>query len=593
MNVRHLALALLLVAGFAGISDTAAAQSDPAVELLWGVKIPMRDGVKLSATVYRPRGTAERLPVIFTFTPYIGDSYHDRAMYFARNGYVYALVDVRGRGNSEGRFEPFANEGRDGYDAVEWLAAQPWSNGKVAMWGGSYAGFDQWAALKEAPPHLVTIVPAAAAYPGYDFPNFQNIFSTYFIQWLTYTSGVTPNRNLFNEGSLWTDVFADLYTKHTPYRELDRVAGNTSTTFQAALAHPVPDAYWDAMTPTADQYRRMNVPILTITGHYDGDQPGALHYYRQFMQYASPEARAKHYLIIGPWDHAGTRTPNAEVGGLKFGAASVLDLNKLHKEWYDWTMKGGPKPEFLKKPVAYYVTGAKEEWKYADSLDQVATETRTLYLASEDGRAQDVFRSGSLVAEKPVAGGKPDAYVYDPLDVRPAELQRTASEKYLVDQTGVMNLNGNGVVYHSAPFGEETEISGPVRVTLWIAMDVPDTDLEVDLYEVLKDGSSVALTSDVKRARYRESLRAEKLVAAGEVLPYKFETFTWVSRRLAKGSRLRLVVTCPNTIGLEKNYNSGKPVAGETASDARTAHVLVYHDAEHPSALDLPVVRAK
>jgi hypothetical protein len=121
-------------------------------------------------------------------------------------------------------------------------------------------------------------------------------------------------------------------------------------------------------------------------------------------------------------------------------------------------------------------------------------------------------------------------------------------------------------------------------------MDVPDTDLEVDLYEVLKDGSSVALTSDVKRARYRESLRAEKLVTAGEVLPYKFETFTWVSRRLAKGSRLRLVVTCPNTIGLEKNYNSGKPVAGETAADARTAHVLVYHDAEHPSALELPVV---
>ncbi len=588
MKARHIALALVLAAGFA---TAAAAQTPAPVEISWGVKIPARDGARLNATVYRPRGSTERLPVVFTLTPYIGDSYHERAMYFARNGYVYALVDCRGRGNSEGRFEPFANDAKDGYDVVEWLAAQPWSNGKVAMWGGSYAGFDQWATLKEAPPHLATIVPAAAAYPGYDFPIFNNVFSTYFIQWLTYTSGVTPNRNLFNEGGLWSDVFAELYRKHTPYRELDRVAGNTSTTFQLALSHPTPDAYWDAMTPTPEQYRRMNVPILTITGHYDGDQPGALHYYKHFMEHASPEARAKHYLVVGPWDHAGTRTPNPQVGGLTFAASSTLDLNKLHKEWYDWTMKNGPKPEFLKKPVAYFVTGASEEWKYAESLDRVATETRTYYLASEDGRANDVFRSGSLVGAKPAGASKPDAFVYDPLDVRPAELQLAGAPNYLTDQTAVMNLGANGVVYHSAPFADDTELSGPVRATLWLGLDVPDTDLGVDLYEILKDGSSVLLASDIKRARYRESLRQEKLVTTGEPLAYRFDTFTWISRRIARGSRLRLVVSCLNSINVQKNYNSAKPVAEQSASDARTAHVSVFHDAARPSALELPVVR--
>jgi putative CocE/NonD family hydrolase len=556
---------------------------------VWGARIPARDGVKLNATIYRPRGATGKLPTIFTFTPYVGDSYHDRAMYFARNGYAYALVDVRGRGNSEGRFEPFANEARDGYDVVEWLAAQPWSDGKVAMWGGSYAGFDQWATLKEAPPHLTTIVPAAAAYPGYDFPIFNNVFSTYFIQWLTYTSGATPNSKLFNEGSLWTEVFSDLYTQHVPYERLDRVAGNMSTTFRLALAHPTPDAYWDAMTPTPDQYRRMNVPILTITGHYDGDQPGALHYYRQFMEYASPEARAKHFLVVGPWDHAGTRTPNAQVGGLTFGPASVLDLNALHKAWYDWTMKGGPKPEFLKSPVAYYVTGANEGWRYADALDRVATSTRTLYLASEDGRADDPFRSGALVDAKPAGASKPDAFVYDPLDVSPLELQRAAGPSYLTDQTDVMNLGGNGAVYHSAPFAADVELSGPVRLTAWIALDVPDTDLAVSVYEILRDGSSVLLTSDLKRARYRESLREAKPVPPGEAIAYRFDTFTWVSRRIARGSRLRLVVSCPNTMALEKNYNSGKPVASETAADARTAHVTLFHDAARPSALELPV----
>src|SRR5262249_12459451 len=160
---------------------------------LWAVKIPLRDGVKLNATVYKPKAMKEPSPVVFTLTPYIADTYHERGLYFARHGYVFALVDVRGRGNSEGRFEPFANEGRDGHDAVEWLARQPWCNGRVAMWGGSYAGFDQWATLKEFPPHLATIVPAAAAHPGVDFPAFKNIPTSYLIQWLTLTSGTTPN----------------------------------------------------------------------------------------------------------------------------------------------------------------------------------------------------------------------------------------------------------------------------------------------------------------------------------------------------------------------------------------------------------------
>jgi putative CocE/NonD family hydrolase len=128
------------------------------VDMLWGVKIPMRDGVHLNATVFKPKAMPAPLPVVFTLTPYIADSYEDRASCFARHGYVFALVDVRGRGNAEGAFEPFANEARDGYDIVEWLARQPWPNGKVAMWGGSYAGFDQWATLKEHPPHLATIV---------------------------------------------------------------------------------------------------------------------------------------------------------------------------------------------------------------------------------------------------------------------------------------------------------------------------------------------------------------------------------------------------------------------------------------------------
>lgn len=559
------------------------------VDLLWAVKIPMRDGVKLDATVYRPHDQKEPLPVIFTLTPYISDTYLERASYFAKNGYVFALVDVRGRGNSEGRFEPFANEGRDGHDIVEWLAQQPWCDGKVTMWGGSYAGFDQWSTLKEFPPHLKTIVPAAAAHAAVDFPFFHNVFTSYVIQWLTFTSGVTGNNNLFGNSDFWAGKFTDLYMKHRPFKDLEQVVGNTSTYFQKWVEHPTPDAYWSAMAPTPEDYTRINVPILTITGHYDGDQAGAMTYYRRHMQYGTAEAKAQHYLIIGPWDHAGTRTPKKEVGGLTFGEASVLDLNNLHKQWYDWTLKNGKKPEFLKKRVAYYVPGA-EVWKYADSLEVIPNETRRLYLSSRDGYANEVFQSGTLTTQEP-GREPPDKYIYDPLDTRPAALQQKPAPSYLTDQTEVQNLFGNGLVYHSEPFPEDTEITGFLKLVAWITMDVPDTDFAVGVYEIKSDGTSIQLTGDLMRARYRESLTQEKLLAEGQINRYEFNGFQFFSRRIAKGSRLRLVLACPNSIQLEKNYNSGGVVAMESGKDAHTAHIAVYHDAQHASFLELPIVK--
>ncbi len=569
-----------------------AADSSPReVDMQWGVKIPLRDGLHLNATIYRPHEQKEALPVIFTLTPYIGDSYLDRATYFSQNGYVYALVDVRGRGNSEGAFEPFANEGRDGYDVVEWLAKQPWCNGKVAMWGGSYAGFDQWATLKEFPPHLATIVPAAAAHAGVDFPFFHNVFSSYDMQWLTFTSGVTGNTNTFGSSTFWTAKFTQLYLSHTPFQDLDRVVGNSSTVFRKWLEHPTPDAYWVAMAPTEADYKRMDIPILTITGHYDGDQPGAMTYYRRHMQYGTAAAKDKHYLIIGPWDHPGTRTPKKEVGGLTFGDASVLDLNKLHKEWYDWTMKSGPKPEFLKNRVAYFVPGS-EEWKYVASLEAIAPVERKLYLRSPGDGAKDVFASGQLDQTAP-SDEKPDHFVYDPLDTRPAALEQKEAPAYLTDQTHALNLFGDGLIYHSEAFGSATEMTGYIKLAVWLAMDVPDTDLAAELDEIKPDGTSVQLTSDIVRARYRDSLTEEKLVKAGEINRYEFNGFTFFSRRIEKGSRLRLTLVCPNTIQLEKNYNSGGVVARESAKDARTAHITLYHDAGHQSFLEVPVVNGQ
>lgn len=558
----------------------------PKIDFTWGVKIPMQDGVRLNATLYKPKD-AQPTPTIFTLTPYIADGAHLRGVYFAGHGYTFAAVDSRGRGNSEGVFEPFSSEARDGYDIVEWLASQPWCDGQVAMWGGSYGGYDQWLTLREAPPHLKTIVPVASAHAGVDFPFLKNIFTPYEMQWLTYTSGAARNMTIMNNPEFWIGKFQEMYQQHLPYKELDRIVGNTSTFFQTWIAHPHPDESWDRMSFPQAQYDRINIPILTITGHYDDDQPGAMEYYRNHMASKSP-ARETHHIIIGPWDHAGTRDPKIEFGGLKFSDTAILDMNKLHQDWYDWTMKDGKKPDLLKKRVVYYVMG-EEKWKYADSLEAIGATSKKMYLGSK-GEANDIFHSGILADNNPT-GAPFDTFIYDPLDKRFGDLEWKQVNDYLTDQTYDLNLFGNGLVYHSAPFAKDIEITGWIRLYAWISLDVPDTDFRVSLAEVLPDGKLIKLTQDLLRARYRESNRVEKLIVPGEINLYTFDGFTFFSRRISKDSRLRLIISCPNTIYLEKNYNSRGVVAEESGRDARTAHVTLHHDKDHASYVELPVVR--
>src|SRR6266403_4728337 len=338
-------------------------------ELHWGITLPMRDGIHLNATLYTPKNQSAPLPCVFMQTPYVSDTHHERGVYFATRGLPFAVVDVRGRGNSEGMFRPGIQEAKDGRDVAEWLANQPFCNGKVAMSGGSYAGYSQWATAKEFPPHLVTIVPTAAPYYGVDVPMRNNIFLPYEVQWLMFTRGRASQTKIFSDHSFWSAIYREWHESGRAFSEIDAIAGHLSPLFQEWLSHPEPDQYWDEYNPTADQCARLQIPILTITGSYDDNQPGALEHYKQHVRNASPAARAQHFLIIGPWDHMSTGwTPCAEFGGLKFGSASLIDVPKLLHDWYAWTMQGAPMPEFLKKPVAYYVMGA-ERWRYSDTLE--------------------------------------------------------------------------------------------------------------------------------------------------------------------------------------------------------------------------------
>jgi uncharacterized protein len=595
-RICHFAAIVIALFGLAVVSARVSvaqpiATAPKEFEFHLNVKIPLRDGVDLNATLYTPRDQPGPAPCIVAMTPYIADTNHEWGAYFASHGLPFMIVDVRGRGTSEGVFRAFIQEAKDGFDIVEWLARQPYCNGKVGTWGGSYLGYAQWAMAKEFPPHLATIAPVSAAYPGADFPFRNNILYPFQMQWIIFTNGNAAQNKIISDPIFWPGFFRKWHESGRPFRDLDTLLGNPSPTFQEWLSHPEPDAYWDAYNPTAYEYARLQIPILTITGNYDDNQPGALEHYKQYMLNASPEGRARHYLIIGPWDHVGTRKPALEFGGIKVGPASLVDVNKLHVEWYAWTMQGGPKPEFLQKPVAYYVTGA-DKWRYADTLEAVTARYQAYFLDSSSN-ADDVFSSGSLGNSK--GKGQADRYVYDPRDASGPEVEAEARTNggSLVDQSVTLALRGKSLVYHSAPFEEDTEISGFFKLAAWISIDTADTDLYVSVHEIDQHGDSIRLSTDCMRARYREGLRTPKLVKTREPLLYDFNRSTFVSRVVKRGHRLRLVIAPMGRIiestFAQRNHNGGGIVAEESAKDAKPVTVRLFHDAAHPSALQVPL----
>ncbi len=589
-------------------TGSAPALSPPeSVQVVFGVKIPLRDGVRLGATLYLPAGVpagAGAVPVIFRMTPYVSDGFHPEALYLARRGFAFAAVDVRGRGNSEGSFEPWVDDGRDGYDVAEWLAGQRWANGRVGMVGESYCGRAVWSTLKEAPPHLASAVPIAAG-SGMRFWN--DILGPDTLQSIAQTAGVTNNEHLAFDPAFWAGKYRELYLRHLPLRRLDSLAGFPSEIFQRFLDHPTPDAFWESMVPGPADFRRLRLPILTITGAYDINQASALHAYREYRDAAAArgDAAGRSFLLLGPWDHAGTLRPRRQVGGIDFSAASAIDMPRLLADWFSYSLRDGPPPPLLAQGVAYYVIGT-EQWRQDHDLDAISGAPLDLYLAS-DGDAGSLFHSGRLALEPPGSvpappapaadpalapspGAALDRYVYDPLDVRPAATELDEVDAWVTDQRQAVALHGDGIVFHSEPLPRDTDIAGAPRLDAWLSMDVPDADIEATLSLIDPHGGSVLLGAQTLRARYRQSLERQQLVHPGAVELYQF-TFPFLTRRLPAGSRLRLVVRSPNSIYAVKNYCAGGVVADESGRDARTAHIALHHDARYRSRLRLPLAR--
>jgi len=604
MKIRFLLQALLAATpmGMASATFAGAAEFGPGYDIQMSRMIPTRDGTELEAWISKPSNLKERAPTVLTLTQYDidGGRHADSPANFARRGYVFVRAYVRGRGRSGGSKSDNLGlqVGRDGYDLVEWIAAQPWSDGRVVMYGGSFVGMTQWHTAAQHPPHLAAIAPYVAIYPGWDVPNTNGIPQAWSAVMMGYVSGRSLNTGFIANHDYWGGKLLEAYATYRPFRELDALLGvaaddwwmtdarGQKLSFLDMWLDHVGDAAFNLEAePKAEDYARMSMPVLSVTGFYDDDQPGALHYYRRHIANAAAAAAAQHYLIIGPWDHSGTQGPSKEIEGLSIPDAAVVDMEKLHADWYDAALGRGPAPALLRDRVTYFMMGA-DEWRYARTLEAASSGgTLNLFLTDPHGTPQDVFHSGRLASKAP-ATEPPAVVVSDPHELPELEVAQYAAGEDAKSQFRAFQKRA--ITFHSDPFSRATEVAGQMHLTLVCAADAPDFDLWAQVLMVLPDGSAVRLGEDIRRARFRNSQFKEELLKAGQVVEIPFE-FNWSAWRIPAGARLRLIIAPLNSPNYQKNYNSGGRVGYEKLQEARIAQIKIFHDAKHASLLSVPL----
>jgi putative CocE/NonD family hydrolase len=537
-----------------------------------GLEVPVRDGAVLRGLHYSP---SRRACTVLCVTPYGADRHHLDGRFFAARGFHFVVLDSRGRGDSDGRFDPFVHDGADGHDAVQWIAEQSWCDGAVVTYGGSYCGFAQWAIAATMPAALRAIAPVAAVYPGVDFPMERNVPTHYGVQWLTLNTGRRMNTGVWADTDLWADAARELIRSGRPFRDLDlMIVGRRLTAFQEWLDHPALDDYWDAFTPSAMQYRDITIPVLTVTGQYDDDQLGALTYYAEHLA-ACPDAESRHDLVVGPWDHAGTRSGAPSFGGLTFAASSEVDIRALHADWYDAVLGRGPRPAFLPKSCVYFHVG-EDAWRSAATLP--ATQQELRWYPTADGtlsRTPPGVLSSIALTIDPRAGHEPDR------DQPPAEREFVACPDTFVTTETMLAFVGESML-------DSIDITGRPRAHLTLSTELPDFDLLAEIYLLPGEESARHLASTVLRARYRDGLRQESPWPTSTAAGIELTTFPFISIRIQAGDRLALVLKPPHR-GYQTNMQTGGHTADETSHDANAGTVKLALGSRGQSYVAVPI----
>jgi uncharacterized protein len=571
------------------------------VHVEYDVEAPMRDGVVLRSTVYRPASPG-RYPVLLNRTPYGRDSALD-TMYFdplrvVRHGYVVIRQDVRGRFSSDGEFEPSYQEATDGYDAVQWAAGLPCSDGTVGMWGRSYHAETQWRAALERPPALRSIVPGVSAAH-------------------TWINGGQMRGGVHELGTRYgwvnSNILADLLVRRyrgdpaALRRAMDRFAadaaaastgdlldtlpltrltdpGSPAAPLMEWLRKPVTDPEWQRLN-LEGRYGQLQVPVFHVGGWYDIFLFNTLAQYQATAELADRPAGQPPHLLVGPWTHL---TVAGATGDVDFGptaAGTWIDLTDQHLRWYDATIKGRL-DRLPEDPVRLFVMG-ENRWRSYSRYPVPGSRTERWYLQPDGGLDRRV-----------PATGEPDSYRYDPGDPVPtvggATLLAPSHPSGPYDQRRIEG-RPDVLSYTSEPLPQPYTLLGPVAVTLYAASSAPDTDFVARLVDVYPDGRAIAVTDGIIRASARDSYPSPGVVRPVPPSPitpdrvYEYRIDLWATGlTFLPGHRIRVDITSSSHPRWERNLNTGRSAYDST--DTAVARQLIFHDPDRPSHITLTIV---
>jgi putative CocE/NonD family hydrolase len=535
------------------------------------VRIPMRDGVQLSANVFRPEGTTP-VPAILIRTPYgKGEDWSPNHEAFVQHGYAVVVQDVRGRHDSQGIFQPLDQEPLDGDDTLNWIARQPWSNGKIGMTGGSYLGIVQWKVAPLNNPHLKAIFPWVSGDDDYR----DRFYST---------GGAMKlgHRFLWVEENLRLPGYEPLdfqkYILTLPLRRMDvAVTGHRVPMVQTVLEHPTYDSFWQS-TSVRKQLKDIKVPVFSVGGWYDNYVESDLDAYATLHKQSNVNR-----IVIGPWSH----NVNTAIPGTDFGRDSQIPFRKTQFEWFDQWLKDKDVPLLSKPPLRIFVMGTNQ-WRDETEWPPHGTRFTKFYLESA-GHANSLDGDGLLSAVPP-KNSRPDIFVFDPHNPVPTRGGAVCCNPKIipwgpVDQRPV-EKRVDVLVYSTPALTEDLEVTGPISVVLYAASTATDTDFSAKLVDVFPNGMARNLTDGLLRARYRKSLSKPELLKPGQVTEFKIDAGV-TSNVFQKGHRVRIEISSSNFPRFDRNPNTGRPIADET--ELRLATQTIHHDYRHESYVLLPV----
>ena len=537
------------------------------------VPIPMRDGTKLTATIFRPEGEGQ-YPVILMRSPYgKPDKKTDEAKRYTEAGYVMVIQDCRGRGSSEGIWDPFAYDIQDGVDTQQWVGAQPWCNGEIGTAGGSYLGWTQWASAPDATKFLkcaVPIVPLENVYQ--DAAYYGGALQIALVMgWGIAVGGVSLNPEELQEAfkHLPLNTFGDQFDKKIQY-------------LNDWVIHSTYDDYWKQRSIDY-RYDEIDIPILNIGGWYDIFSKTTLEMVTKVREAAdNPSEKRSHFVVIGPWTHG---IGKQKVGRLDFGPDANCDIGELQFQWFEYWLK--EKDTGVQEWPAYKLFIMGENcWRGENEWPLERTQYTPMYLHSK-GNANSPKFTSRLTIHKP-ADEPVDRFVYDAANPTPTlggnNLGGAKAGPY--DQSEV-ELRDDVLVYTTPPLIEPIEVTGLVKMVLYAASTALDTDFTAKLVDVYPDGRAINLCDGILRARYRHGLDKPALLTPGSIEQYEIDL--WVTSNLFKeGHRIRVEISSSNFPRFDRNPNSGLPFGTDT--ELLTATQTIYHDAEHPSHILLPVI---